>query len=322
VLVADDDKDVRTMLRTLLELDGHDVMEARDGEEAWRRCVESQPAVVVADMSSGVGLSVGLDLGYRGWMPADANPPDPTEADLQADKLVAGLGRALAGLAAAQRASSEAIKGFDYEKRIEVWLTAQRQLLPILASRGWVPSMRIMPRDIVELLKVYNQQGGEALDQQMVELCAANSVKSMANSATGAFAGWGAVFAKAARAHENGDYELAVPIWLLSIEGIVGTALGERDLFKKVRQKKVQSRVADRLRIGKSVGASAFSEFSEAWVSALSTVALPTEKATPAILNRNAVLHGLVPRVGTERDSVQGMLFLDLFKFLFDETGR
>ena len=45
VLVADDDVDVRTMLRTLLE-----VMEARDGHEAWRICIESQPSVVVADI--------------------------------------------------------------------------------------------------------------------------------------------------------------------------------------------------------------------------------------------------------------------------------
>ena len=50
VLVADDDADVRTMLRTLLELDGHEVVEARDGEEAWQLCVENQPAVVVADV--------------------------------------------------------------------------------------------------------------------------------------------------------------------------------------------------------------------------------------------------------------------------------
>jgi CheY-like chemotaxis protein len=50
VLVADDDPDVRTMLRTLLELDGHEVVEARDGEEAWQLCVASRPAVVVADI--------------------------------------------------------------------------------------------------------------------------------------------------------------------------------------------------------------------------------------------------------------------------------
>jgi CheY-like chemotaxis protein len=50
VIVADDDRDVRTMLRTLLELDGHDVMEARDGDEAWRLCLDYQPSVVVADI--------------------------------------------------------------------------------------------------------------------------------------------------------------------------------------------------------------------------------------------------------------------------------
>jgi len=50
VVVADDDRDVRTMLRTLLELDGHEVMEARDGVEAWQLCMELQPSVVVADI--------------------------------------------------------------------------------------------------------------------------------------------------------------------------------------------------------------------------------------------------------------------------------
>jgi len=50
VVVADDDRDVRTMLRTLLELDGHEVMEAKDGDEAWRLCLEWQPSVVVADI--------------------------------------------------------------------------------------------------------------------------------------------------------------------------------------------------------------------------------------------------------------------------------
>jgi CheY-like chemotaxis protein len=50
VVVADDDQDVRTMLRTLLELDGHEVMEAKDGDEAWQLCLECQPSVVVADI--------------------------------------------------------------------------------------------------------------------------------------------------------------------------------------------------------------------------------------------------------------------------------
>ena len=50
VLVADDDRDVRLMLRTLLELDGHLVLEAKDGDEAWKMCTDIQPSVVVADV--------------------------------------------------------------------------------------------------------------------------------------------------------------------------------------------------------------------------------------------------------------------------------
>ena len=50
IVVADDDRDVRVMLKTLLELDGHEVMEAKDGDEAWKLCLEQQPSVVVADI--------------------------------------------------------------------------------------------------------------------------------------------------------------------------------------------------------------------------------------------------------------------------------
>jgi len=38
------------MLRTLLELDGHEVIEAKDGDEAWKLCVDCVRAVVVADI--------------------------------------------------------------------------------------------------------------------------------------------------------------------------------------------------------------------------------------------------------------------------------
>jgi CheY-like chemotaxis protein len=50
VLVADDDPDVRTMVRMLLELDGHRVIEAKDGTAAWDLILSHQPAVVVADV--------------------------------------------------------------------------------------------------------------------------------------------------------------------------------------------------------------------------------------------------------------------------------
>ena len=50
VLVADDDPDIRTMVRMLLELDGHRVLEARDGTSAWEMIQNHRPSVVVADV--------------------------------------------------------------------------------------------------------------------------------------------------------------------------------------------------------------------------------------------------------------------------------
>jgi CheY-like chemotaxis protein len=50
VLVADDDSDIRTMVRMLLELDGHRVLEARDGTSAWAMIESHRPLVVVADV--------------------------------------------------------------------------------------------------------------------------------------------------------------------------------------------------------------------------------------------------------------------------------
>src|SRR5256886_11674250 len=82
VLVADDDRDVRTMLRTLLELDGHEVMEAKDGEEAWRCCVDYQPAVVVADIRM-----PGLD----GLQPCRTIPESRYSPDIKASVYTAGM---------------------------------------------------------------------------------------------------------------------------------------------------------------------------------------------------------------------------------------
>ncbi|TMD46872.1 MAG: response regulator [Chloroflexi bacterium] len=60
VLVADDDQDVRDMVRTALQLDGHHVLEAPDGRTAWELIVARRPALVVADVEM-PGLD-GLEL--------------------------------------------------------------------------------------------------------------------------------------------------------------------------------------------------------------------------------------------------------------------
>lgn len=49
VLIADDEDDTRWLLRVALEGAGWDVLEARDGQEAFERIIDDQPDVVVLD---------------------------------------------------------------------------------------------------------------------------------------------------------------------------------------------------------------------------------------------------------------------------------
>jgi DNA-binding response OmpR family regulator len=50
VLVADDDVDVRTLVRILLERAGHEVVEAADGKECLRALYERRPELVLLDV--------------------------------------------------------------------------------------------------------------------------------------------------------------------------------------------------------------------------------------------------------------------------------
>src|SRR3989442_6862131 len=68
VLVVDDDRDIRGMLRTLLKLDNRRVIEAGDGEVAWKMILQHRAAVVVMDihMPRLDGLTVCRKIrGYR-----------------------------------------------------------------------------------------------------------------------------------------------------------------------------------------------------------------------------------------------------------------
>jgi CheY-like chemotaxis protein len=69
VLIADDDPDIRLMLRTALELDGYRVLEAGDGETAWELIAAHRPAVVVTNVQMPVidGLELSALVKANGY---------------------------------------------------------------------------------------------------------------------------------------------------------------------------------------------------------------------------------------------------------------
>ncbi|MDI3299610.1 MAG: response regulator transcription factor [Bacillota bacterium] len=50
VLVVDDEAPIRRVVRAYLEREGHEVLEAADGDEAWRLSREARPDLVVLDL--------------------------------------------------------------------------------------------------------------------------------------------------------------------------------------------------------------------------------------------------------------------------------
>lgn len=51
ILVVEDYDDSRRMMKTFLELNGYDVLEARDGFEAVEKAVEEHPNLILMDVS-------------------------------------------------------------------------------------------------------------------------------------------------------------------------------------------------------------------------------------------------------------------------------
>ena len=50
ILVADDDADLREIVRLTLQRDGYDVIEAADGDQAVARALDSAPSLILLDL--------------------------------------------------------------------------------------------------------------------------------------------------------------------------------------------------------------------------------------------------------------------------------
>ncbi|MFM7387650.1 MAG: response regulator, partial [Bacteroidota bacterium] len=50
ILITDDDRSIRRVIREILEMEGHSVEEAEDGEEALARLLQSSFDVLLCDI--------------------------------------------------------------------------------------------------------------------------------------------------------------------------------------------------------------------------------------------------------------------------------
>lgn len=50
ILVADDDPQIRRLLKQILEIDGHEIIAAADGNEAMKTALHSPPQILITDL--------------------------------------------------------------------------------------------------------------------------------------------------------------------------------------------------------------------------------------------------------------------------------
>lgn len=189
---------------------------------------------------------------------------------------------------------------------------AERHLLPQLARRGWLISPGVPWDEPVALLAIQRKDGLDAVEAHLLrrlddEVCR-RIVASFAKRKS--FLDWSATFSKALRAQELGDHELAIPIWLIALDGIIDVEIGIANIFSKkyeLRRAKMQARLLP----GRS-----FKPLADAWLDVLSAFSQHSGQPNPAVLSRHAILHGNRPQIGTRKDSVQGILALEVLHHL------
>jgi hypothetical protein len=196
---------------------------------------------------------------------------------------------------------------------------AAQEILDQLAPRGWLISPSA-PAEIAEDLLIELKRHGLArVEKLLMEELPADVCGEMLDSLydRSSFAEWKGTFGKALQAHTRGDFELSIPIWLLAIDGISSQELMISKIYSKVQGKKGTRRLLDQLSWQTITGST--DPLLLAVVQVLAGFGKPSRRTgTPAVLNRNAVLHGQAPTIGTEKDSIQCILVLEVLHFCLE----
>jgi hypothetical protein len=229
-----------------------------------------------------------------------------------------GVRAFVAQAAEQQRLLREAVQsvaeaGAAMVEAYRAWDEAERRILDLLVPRGWLISPGTSLSEVHELLRVHDEEGLDAVEEALVVALTPARCRQIVEGLCDrpSFAVWRPVLEQALVAHEQRMYALAVPVWLLALDGIVFVELGVDNVFVRV-QKKHGLAVRARLAFGNRT------RLVDALIAVIRTVAahLPHgAEPAPGELRRHVIFHGLDPHYGTEKASIQGVLLLEVLHF-------
>ncbi len=194
---------------------------------------------------------------------------------------------------------------------VRKWREANIEVLAFLAPRGWLLSPSAPAFLTFELRTVYESEDIDAVESRLLEGLDAATCEAIVEGLTEAsvFKAWDQTLHKATQAHVRGDYELAIPVWLITIDGICRSELGTDAYSFQAPTGRRARAAAQKLAQTPSI--------TEPEVTALLQVLTGLGgKGQPLVLNRHEVLHGLRPTIGTVKDSIQCILVLEVLHWL------
>jgi hypothetical protein len=203
------------------------------------------------------------------------------------------------------------------------------EVYPLLAERGWVESPSTPAILLDELMLRVRREGPEKINEWMVELYGPELCRRALEECLNrpSFVPWSRTLQKAMAAHERGEPELAIPIWLIAIDGICAVEFGMPDIFSKVTRSKERERLeAD---LGYDIAGDALAGLEvDGLLRVLSRLgrggSMGSGQPDADVLpRRHDVLHGWVPSIGDEEYSIRCILVLANLKWMIElRDGR
>lgn len=181
----------------------------------------------------------------------------------------------------------------------------ERRLSEALAQRGWL-MIPMFPTATLKAIEAATLAGDiDRVDALLVEYYRNEAAAFIAELAEDPYCGaWLGKIESAYNAHLNGSYDLAVPLWLIIIDGVARTIANDQN-FKLYTT--VQSVTPYGRRLSKLLPADgAQSGQRQALIQVLWLMSRGAKDRTSGLgVNRAAVIHGFEPDFGTERESLQ-----------------
>lgn len=198
--------------------------------------------------------------------------------------------------------------------RVQEWQTDSEAVLKLISGRGWLVSRRMMPRFTSEMLALYRAGGMEAVEAELLAIYDDDfCIRLVAGLRSDLFIPWRPVLKKAIAAHARGDYELAIPIWLITAEGVIAEWQKDPGVYKRLGPTSMRGWLSRAL----GTKGVLHTLLVESLVDVLAGQRTDWKKGkAPTVLNRHGVLHGQLPAMGDAKDSVQGMLVLEALDWL------